>query len=486
MKKVKKIILAALLVTLSTVFCSALSYAGIWGDGGLTKEIETVKSAIEASPNDGALYLKLGNIYNEAKEYELAQRYLKKALELGVSEKDVVYGRGYAYMKLGYYDEAIKGFNSSLALKVNEGGAYYGLGYCYFKMKKYDQADDNLEKAIGADKNIEAKAKLYKGIIKFEQQNYDEAIGDLKLSLRNADDSDTRISARNYISAISKLKRKDRKFMLAASLSFLYDDNVVTASDSEAVQVSDKEDVGGVGYIRGAYFPIKTDENMLFVSYMFYQKLYQDLSEYDLQDHNALLNYTTMLGDFGALSLKYKYDYYTLDDKKYFQKNEIKPVLKINETQNAYLEISAGAANKDHFSQKELSGKNFTGGLKQAFQLRSGTKISFSYNYNKEDTKSNDFEFEGHGVRLSFNMPVFYGIDVGLDADYYNKKYNNIHTVFLEKRDDEVQTVYLKIKKELTDYFSLLLGYNYTSNESNIDFYEYTRNTAYLELKYLY
>jgi tetratricopeptide (TPR) repeat protein len=483
MKKTKTvpslIVLAALTMLLSFMVDTAHAKEPMLG-------IDTLKERLKENPDDGEAYKKLGELYSEAKEYELAERHFNKSISLGIKEQDVAYELGYAYSRLGIYDKAKNKLTVALANDEDRAKAYLELGYCYLKTMEFPKAEENLDKAIELDQTLTPKAKLYKGIIKYEQKNYDGAYADLDESVTTAADPVTRASAENYLSAIKKAKRAEKDYMLIASLSVVYDDNVVTANDSGPTRISNRDDIGAVGYFRGVYYPVKRESDLFLVSYMFYQKLYQDLHAFDLQDHSGLLQYTTMKSDAGSLSLKYNYDYYSLNGGRYFQRNRFMPVVTAKETDNATIEIRGLIESKEYFTTTELSGRNFGFGLTQSFDLRYRRKLSLSIDYNAESTRDNDYEYDSYKLKLGLNQVLSYGIDGDLTLGYSKKDYLHIHSVFGKRRDDEVQTASLRLQKEFGDSIVASLRYEYTLNASNIGFYDYKRNVTFLQLKYIY
>jgi len=489
-KHVNKFLVVFLLITISICFtfnrsyASEVAYTGM-SDSDAKETIKLLKASIAATPDDAKLYMKIGNLYTQVKEYELGRRHLEKARELGADKGLTSYGIGYALSRLGYYDEAVVQLKDSLTNDSVKAKAHFEIGYCYYKTRKYDNANEHLDLALDTDNSLADKVRLYKGIILYEQESYEDALIHLRESFNSADDSITRASSRNFINAIKKQQRLEREFMLLASASFLYDDNVTTSSGSGSA--SDKDDNGLVGYVRGVYYPVKSKEQILLMSYMFYQKAYSDLNTYDLQDHNLLLIYTSLLSDFGTVTLKYDYDYYSLNGDRYFQRNKFAPTLKINETPKAYFEVTALAENKEYFTSTELSGNDFGGGIGQVFLVGSGTKLSLRYNYNTEETRSKDYEYTGNEFRVGLSdYSLIYGVTLDADVGFYQKDYENLHTTFAKKREDDVTTGYFRLKRELSSSITAALRYDYTDNDSNIPFYDYDRNVAYIELRYIY
>ncbi len=449
--------------------------------------IAGLQAALVAKPGDGKIYLALGKAYSQAGEHELAINHFKKAMSLRVPKKDILFELGHSYAMLGYYDEAVVQLRQAVSIAPEDGAAYLELGYCYFKQAKYKEAYANLDKAVKADASFAGRVSLYKGLIQYERKKYDEALTALKAALSAADDCATRVSARNYISAIRSFRRGERDYLIGASLSFVYDDNVITEPSLVTyTKASEKEDAGVVAYVSARYYPVKTNESNLSVGYMYYQKTYQDLSEYDLKDHNAVLDYKVMLDKSTALLLKYDYNYYYLDNDKYFQRNRVRPAIRLGGRKNSYFEINAVANYDDYFSQTGLSARNFGVGIKPVVGLDSGGKFYVSFDLNKEDTRDDNFDYSGQSIFTGFDYPFFCTFRFALDAGYTSRLYEEVNAGAGEKRADKVKTAYFKIINEASDFVSVLLKYDYTFNDSNITFYDYKRNVVTFELRFLY
>ena len=132
----------------------------------------------------------LGTIYDMQKNFEMAEKYYRKALEVDANfapaannlayllveykqEVDVALGfaqdakerfpedpgimdtMGWIYYKKGRYDMAIMEFEDSLKKLPQNAVVHYHLGLAYHKKGYDDSARDSLKKALSLDKNFE-------------------------------------------------------------------------------------------------------------------------------------------------------------------------------------------------------------------------------------------------------------------------------------------------------------------------------------------
>ena len=79
-------------------------------------DIETLKKAVEAAPQNGTLAANLANKYYDAGRYEEAIRYYQQALALDPNSVSIITDLGTALFYSGHPDEAIAQYNHSLQI----------------------------------------------------------------------------------------------------------------------------------------------------------------------------------------------------------------------------------------------------------------------------------------------------------------------------------------------------------------------------------
>jgi hypothetical protein len=109
--------------------------------------------AIEASPNNAAIYLNRGYDYIRTLQFDLAIADFSKAIELNPSDEEGYMQRGAAYINKGfrdavYYPLAIDDFTKALEINPTDAEAFDNRGYAYALNGMYALAIADLNKAI--------------------------------------------------------------------------------------------------------------------------------------------------------------------------------------------------------------------------------------------------------------------------------------------------------------------------------------------------
>ena len=110
----------------------------------------TFRLIAELFPNDAEAHFYLGSISNELKENALAEKELKRTLELKPDFHEALNFLGYLYVEqdrnFGQAESMIK---KAIELDPNNGAYIDSLGWLYFKKNKLTEAIQELEKASG-------------------------------------------------------------------------------------------------------------------------------------------------------------------------------------------------------------------------------------------------------------------------------------------------------------------------------------------------
>lgn len=99
-------------------------------------------------------YNKQGMEFYESRDYDQAEAYLNKAVELDPDNAEYLQNHAIILIQQGKQDEAIEEFNKTLSDKKSKNAnknnkyAYRGLGMAYLQKQDYANAIDNFEKAL--------------------------------------------------------------------------------------------------------------------------------------------------------------------------------------------------------------------------------------------------------------------------------------------------------------------------------------------------
>jgi len=167
-------------------FDSAMS---LYKNGQLQEAIEKAKESISLDPKVSVPYTFLGNVYNELKNPEEAEKYFKKAAEIDPREGGALNGLGLLYSEKGLRDKAIEFFKKAMEVAPKYYGVYVNLGKEYILVfekrgdRKYlELAKESLGKAVKLNENS-YDAYSYLGKVSLELKDYEKAIEALEKSI---------------------------------------------------------------------------------------------------------------------------------------------------------------------------------------------------------------------------------------------------------------------------------------------------------------
>lgn len=161
----------------------------LYKNGQLQEAIEKAKESISLDPKVSIPYTFLGNVYNELKNPEEAEKYFKKAVEIDPREGGALNGLGLLYSEKGLRNKAIEFFKKAKEAAPEYYGVYINLGKEYILVfeKRGDRnylelAKESLGKAVKLNENS-YDAYSYLGKVFLALKEYDKAIENLEKSI---------------------------------------------------------------------------------------------------------------------------------------------------------------------------------------------------------------------------------------------------------------------------------------------------------------
>jgi predicted Zn-dependent protease len=92
------------------------------------QEISTLKAAIEKDPKDVQALVRLANMYHDARKYEEAVQFYKRALAVTPKDVDARTDMGICLYEMGMADDAIAQFRTSLSYDAKHWQTWLNLG----------------------------------------------------------------------------------------------------------------------------------------------------------------------------------------------------------------------------------------------------------------------------------------------------------------------------------------------------------------------
>ena len=142
--------------------------------------IKELRQAVENNPSDPAGHYYLGIAYHAKGTDKDAIRELQTAISLKADYSEAYNYLGMVYDGLGDFDNAIANFKKALANIVYEtpSFAWNNLGWTYFKKKDYDAAVASFSEALKVEPNAYNRAVYENSLGRafFEKKDFDSAI----------------------------------------------------------------------------------------------------------------------------------------------------------------------------------------------------------------------------------------------------------------------------------------------------------------------
>jgi tetratricopeptide (TPR) repeat protein len=121
-----------------------------WSD----RETEYLKVYTQAHPEDAEVFFTLGLIYKKKRDYQGAEFYYQKALEIKPEYYHAHINLGNVYCATKKLDQAIKEYNKAISLEPSRGTAHLNLSRTYLQKYMFAESEAEFMKARKLDKSL--------------------------------------------------------------------------------------------------------------------------------------------------------------------------------------------------------------------------------------------------------------------------------------------------------------------------------------------
>jgi tetratricopeptide (TPR) repeat protein len=466
-----------------------------------------------------------GLVELNARHYAEAMQLFDRAVEADPKDAYARYYRGVTRARRGDYGGAISDLRQVVLSKAPISQAPLELGIVLVQASQYREAVQWLEQAQQIPR-LEARAALFLGIAQLR-------LGDSEAAARNFDraarNGATRLSARYYQGVVayqqsrwlaaeeyfsyvdthapdSEMGHEARLFLrnihgqqrpvaeLYGGLALQYDSNVVIAPSNSAesnqalraLGISRQDDGLGVILAGGTYVPWHTDRTELSLGYEFYQSLYFNLTDFDMQDHRPRVQ---LFHNFGPVQagVEGRYDFYLLglqDISSFLSEATAFHWIEIPEADFGRAEVYYRMRYRDFLQNtyEVQTGFNHAVGAHQFFYFGSPDRyVGIGYQYDQEDpseTAGQVFEYVGNQVEAGGGWMLPAAVAADATFRYRNEHYDSASAIppGSPRRTDNYYEFIVAFRKELNEHFGVNLAYDGTINDSNQNEFQYDRN----------
>jgi len=116
--------------------------------------VDYYEAALKKSPNNAALFNKMGICQLMLQRYKDAKKSFERAIKADRQHSDAYNNLGVIYYQARNYNKAIKQYDKAILLKDDAGSYYSNRGAAYFGKKEFNKAILDYSKAMQIDPDI--------------------------------------------------------------------------------------------------------------------------------------------------------------------------------------------------------------------------------------------------------------------------------------------------------------------------------------------
>jgi tetratricopeptide (TPR) repeat protein len=448
--------------------------------------------ALEAEPADVYARYYRGVTEGRLEQWDAAIADLRGVVERDSTISQARLELGIALVKSGHDDEAIDVLTAAQQVSDLDAAASFYLGMAQLHRHELSAARENFGRAARADPEFTAVCRYYEGLVELQAGNLETATERFEYVAQEArPDSAIRREAREFLIGLQQGDwPTQRRYQLYAGAGLAYDSNVQLAPTSEQLGTGFGKRSDGLAVISagGNYFLWQAPHAQLSAGYDFFQSLYFDLTDFNLQEHRATLQAT---GGAGIVSggVEGAFDYYLRQTNSFLAEGQVFPWLSVSEGEWGSTQVFYRLQRQDYKEaalRDALDSLENTVGIMQFLPLASPGRYAVAgYRYDvltPADGAANVFMYhanQGWGG-IGWLWPL--AIATELDFAYRVKDFNPASGGRL---DNEYRLVFTA-QKPVARYTSVGLAYFGTFNQSNQPVFQYDRNIVSLTVQVRY
>jgi tetratricopeptide (TPR) repeat protein len=468
-----------------------------------------LRDALRLEPNHVEALYYTGLVHIAQRRLDLAVEALEKARAAAPGDLAVLFQLGVAYFIKEEYDKAEPLLAQVFNQRPRTDGLGYYVGFMRYRKKDYQGALRAFAAGTSSDPNIQQLTRFYSGLALAILGLPERAAAEVEEALRLQPGSPLTGPAERLRDTIVAARERERRFRAEVRLGFLYDTNVAVEPEpshdptAESLRRRKTRSPGELAAVRLEYAWLRTGPWEATASYSFFQIMNNDLPSFNIQNHLGAVG-GTYRGAVEAmpfqLGVQYAYDYLTLDDDEFLQRNTATLFGTLVEspvhltTAQGRLQTKEFSADSNIAPEEQRDAKNWMVGFTHIFRFAEDKHLlKFGYQFDVEDADGRNFKYLGHRALAGaqYTLP-WRETRLKYDLDVHQRNYRHAHSLLptsapgtRERVDTEVTHVF-RVEQPLPYDLTLAAEYQAIISRSNLPAFSFNRNVYSLTLSWQY
>lgn len=475
----------------------------LFSTGKTAEAIHRFAAATLADPNDGDAWGCLGIASHRAAETPEARRealaLLARARELGTTMKSVDVEIGRANFLLEEYAACLAALERFEAAQPGGWLVSEWRGLAHYHLGQYEQALERLEESLDRGSTNADLGRYYIGLCQVRLERYGRALSTFRSLDRIAPDSPYAQRVRPYLERAAGMAargRRDKRWWVLGSVAGGFDTNTIALGDDTLISRGGdarKDAWFASSYLEAGYRLDLSEDLDVSLRAGGSRTTYDNLARANTDSTFGGLGASCRLSDTLSAHLAVQMSEFWIEHDEYSTSWSLSPYLVCRWT-----DWTRTLASYSYSNTEVSRGKSSTAVdpdseahvalLSQSIQFP-GTEISVqpvvSYLWNEADGR--EFRYESLTAGITVVHPILWEIE-GSAGFSYTRADHGERSAFspgrTEARNDDVSTFTVRLERPIGSHFTVFVSARWSDHESNVDFYDYQRNTYALGVEF--
>ncbi len=446
--------------------------------------LQSFLKVLIGNPTNAEACFFAGVAYNRLGKPSEALALLQLAQELRYPDPELDYELGWALLRLGRFAQAQDYLESYERVRPGRGQTQEFLGRALLAQGQRDAARQAFAAALERDPKLKPTVSMALSQLEMQEGHGTAAAGQFT-SMRDSLPPD---ALSRLVDKLPLALGNQRPWRLELSLSGGYNTNVIGIGEGVPLPTDVSNEASGLATFSAsfAYDLIRDQTNTLTAGYFFRSDLYN----HELSGSNLLQNYWYLawqhrLTDADRFTFFIGDDFTAIGGDPFRNAVTLGPSLRHQFGETFALEAGYRATISDYFfntaAVTDRDGVNHS--LNLTAHLRdpnTGITGYFGYGFQTDATDGSDYDQDSHCLSAGVTIPLPWEVTADLSythvfADY---RHRTSFTGFTVARDDDADYVSAKLTKRINEHVRVHLRYGYSSNDSNLAFFNYDQHVV--------